>query len=802
MDVLLFVVGVIIAALVLVFALVGTVALYLGYCKRHPSKKFRAEVFVVVTVTLLSLIIRMAIGIAATYETTLVGGIKSFFHGMFSAVAGLTFNSLLELGDTQVVGGILACFYYGIIIYASLVFLTVVTVGLSYEFYSRVQTFGFRRRFCRYYVFTAITRDSLILAEDIKRRREEENRRAKAEGRKQSNFAIIFFEDGQESFSRKNALHRIIMEQGFLYYSDFRRGDKGEVISFLQTFKFRKKDCVKDDTGFGRNRLFYVFATGDCGGFEGDNGELVFDDLSAVLRRYVRAEKGVAVNNIPTVINYFLLTGGEINYDSYERRLTAAIKARCAEVEKEGGKIAEGFFDKLKSNLQVNVFNEASLSSQNMIARRTVNLLSEGAGSFRRENAPDDDNSYRIAVIGFGKTGQYAMEELYTHSAYLSHTEAGFVTDRFIADIYELRSDDVSGLFAYGHPLFCCLNEDSAAPSPTKELIERADGIKSEAFDLLYTACEKKCGKNREEAEKFVRENMQFPIAAFHSQSVFKFPLMDSETADAAVNELRERNFRAFVVALGDDEKNIAAANMLIAGLKRAYLGGGLNVRRVTIFVNLIEERSAGRLDWREEDVERYKNAFTVVPFGCRTEMFSYATLIDDYASRLYHFGYSQFTEKTEDGKDRYTDEDRKKFTDNLNSNPDAYRGDDKVSDGWLSTTPFLRQSNKSAQTFGVNYFDFAAECGGVLSAEKTELAVRLEHERWCRFHISHGWIYADYPKSEKSMRRSICQHTCLCPFDEMLDDYTKQYDLANVKLGLIKGIICADERIKGGKID
>ncbi|MDE7087831.1 MAG: hypothetical protein K2O67_06535, partial [Clostridia bacterium] len=73
-----------------------------------------------------------------------------------------------------------------------------------------------------------------------------------------------------------------------------------------------------------------------------------------------------------------------------------------------------------------------------------------------------------------------------------------------------------------------------------------------------------------------------------------------------------------------------------------------------------------------------------------------------------------------------------------------------------------------------------------------------VEHERWNRFHIAHGWTYAPYDPKDgeiKSARRAMRQHNCLCTFDVMLDESTKKYDLANVRLGLIEGIVYCGER-------
>ncbi|MDE6690694.1 MAG: hypothetical protein K2K04_01870, partial [Clostridia bacterium] len=614
---------------------------------------------------------------------------------------------------------------------------------------------------------------------------------------------IIFYENGEESFSRKNQLHRKLMENGFYYYSDFRRNDRGEIVSFLKKFKFRKSDCERDNCGDVRNKLFNVFAMGDCGGFEGDNGEVVFGDMTAVLKSYVYAKKGAIVNDIPTTVNYYLLTGGEINFESYEHRLNMVfedclnadgvkqvLESECDGADaKQRAKIKNGYLKQLKEKIQLNVFNEATLSSQSLVAARRRNLTAKGEGAFAADAASDENGAYRIAVLGFGKTGQYAMEELYTQTAYLNDN---YTPSQFIADIYDVTVADKSGLFAYNHPLFRCLNAKTGALADTRMTVERADKLSGGAFDILYAQAKKVCRFSDEDAKTFVDGNMKFPVAVFHSQSCFKFPFMDSEGA-AAVNEVRKAGVRDFVVALGDDEKNIAMANVLIDSFKCAYFSDGsdVNGRHITIYVNLIEEESADRLNWHADDIAIFSTGYgegkkpflSVVPFGSRQEMFSYSTLIDDYCARLYDFGYSVLSGEV-DGVSGHD------FIKALKADYNAYRGDSAVSDGWLLKTPFVKLSNKSAQAFSINYYEKYMLSDGNVGSYDRELMARVEHERWNRFHISHGWVYAPYEKEEKSVRRAMRHHNCLCPFDRVLDSSTKKYDQINIELGFNKDIV------------
>lgn len=799
----LYILGIIIAAIILVVTLMLTAYIYLFLCTKFPAQKFKIEVGIVGFVLFSSLVVRLYIGYASLPENeTFDGGVMSFFNGLISAIGGLTFESPLDISDMQMVSGLAICFYYGIIIYAGLVIMLVLTVGISYELYSRVQLMNVRGRFISYYVFTSITPDTILLAQDIKRRLSAEKDDVHKIFRRRS-YAIIFFENSEESFSRKNPLHCKLMEEGFYFYSSFRRNNRGETVSFLKTFNFKRRDFIRDEEGKRRNKLFNVFAMDDCGGFEGDNGELVFDDLQSVLNAYTVSRNGGLKNDIPTTVNYFLLTGGEINYESYERRLNGVFGAHF-KAHPAAGENAEELKRGIRERIQVNVFNEATLSSQDLVEERKLNLISKGYNAFALDTAGDENGAYRAVIIGFGKTGQYAMKVLYTHTASLKKTEKGYTPTRFIADVYDMTIDGKSGVFAYNHPMFRCINESGGVPAPTEEVIKAADCVDSLAYSELYKSYSAKTGGSAEQAKAFVDGNMQPPIAVFHNQSCFKYPFMQSATADAAIWEAGACGVRDFVVALGNDEPNITMANMLIDSYKRYILSGG-KCAHVTIYVNLLETENADRINWGKgtaeeallsapysvEDGKVVSPRLSVVTFGSRADMFSYRTLIDDYGPRLYNYGYMLLTEDEYKGQ-------FDSFVSELKIDYDSYRCNHTVADKWLNLTPYFRRSNISAQLFAVNYHGYFTHDGGEPDEQTYEYLTRLEHERWDRFFISHGWTYADYGKSEKAMRRVIKQHNCLCPYDVMLDDYTKVYDRANVRLGSVGGIVYGGERKNG----
>ena len=738
------------------------------------------------------------------------------------------FDSPTDPITYELESGIAVCLYYGLIAYAGFVFLSVVTVGVSYDAYSLIQTARMRsRKKCTYYIFTSITNDSLVLAEDIKRREQSKKGRS---------HVIIFFENGEESFSRKNPLHRKIMENGFYYFSEQRRTDKGEPVCFLQRFKFKQKNCALDDVGESHSRLFYVFALDDSGDYEGVNADAVFDDMCAALRTYVYEKDGKTKVGLPTVLNYYILTSGEVNYESYERRSNEIISAHLSglpdDFERDGVIKRDPAELKayIEAQIQINVISEATLCSHSLVLARKAHLNALGDRAFELDSAPDKDGAYRVAVIGFGLTGQRAMGELYTHTARLVERDDGYVPTQFIADIFDTKIQDKSGMFAYNHPLFRCLDEKDQAISDTKAVIERAKAIDGKAIEILCNEYKEMSGKSDRAAKEFIESRMAFPIAVMHKGDCFGYPFLGKEGTETAVTAAAVRGIRDYIVALGNDEKNIDMANTIIDSFRRTLLeqelsGKKPNLPHIKIYVNVIDERNITLLNWRRGVDERlftrpyttdnYGNVcggpvLSVIPFGFREEMYSYSTFIEDYRERLYNYGYNLLSglisAKTEEDRLKREGE-YKEFKDNLAKDYNAYRSSEKVIDDWKKIPQFLRLSNTSALDFAVNYYKYKQAHFGEPSEDEMKYLARLEHERWVRFFISHGWGYATYNKNEdfsemskqeekakraknKARYRGVRQHNCLCPFDEMLDRDTKKYDRGNVELGFIKGIV------------
>ena len=170
-----------------------------------------------------------------------------------------------------------------------------------------------------------------------------------------------------------------------------------------------------------------------------------------------------------------------------------------------------------------------------------------------------------------------------------------------------------------------------------------------------------------------------------------------------------------------------------------------------------------------------------VVLFGNSTKMFSYKNIINNMDEMLNHDGYSIKCNDTKDVNNRF--QEYKDGLTNKNSE-ETHLSKAQIFDiktKWLDVTIFQKESNRSASRFKKYYINMIANSNEV-TIKDLENYEKLEQTRWNRFHMEHGWIFAQYSKDEKIQRRNRKEHNNLCPYD-MIDEQTKSYDLVNIKL-------------------
>lgn len=792
-----------------------TMLVYFAVKQKFVHKKYAVEVTVIAVALLISAVMRFII----IFPDEEYGSILSrVLFAVYSAIGGFSFEGLdvTGLAELPVIYGVLYC---GAALYTGLVVLSVITVGVSYEISSYLKAVILKIRLIfdkrtDVYLFTSATEDVLLLANDVQKRYREGGVVSDGKPRK---CVIIFSGAELEAFDRKSELHREIMSRGYIYWSYSRRQNSDKEKSLLKRFNLRVKNYVGGKRSDTRVRVFALKLGETLTGLESENSDIVFDEIGAELREFVK-KKGGALRAYAsggkedgnlfknTVVNFYILTDSDVNFGLYRRKVNQMIEKAVSTAlhgDKGNPERLDEIKGRMKEELQLHILNEAILSAESMIRHRTEEYLEEdGNGGilweqsmFAKDLQPDADNIYRVGVLGFGKTGQHAMNTLFIQTAYADKN--GGAPSRFVAEVFDSKMDSVSGTFEYTHPLFHCITGGDGLTS-AKEVEEAVKkGKLCDTCKPLYEKYGKVSGIEDEEAVKEkVEKLMGFPVAVLHNASCFGAEFMRNLDKNlAGANKKGKFAFKAFIISLGNDEANINMANALIDDFKHEALAG--NARSgfpQTLYVNIRDEKNYGKLNWETADKARFsasgKSALKVVPFGKREEMYGYDAIINDYEASLYHCAYGSVTEDLNtpyvksliSALDGGTDGDFMPAMLEWGKRAKVFEEKERR-ESWLKVSPQDKLSNESVCSFGAVY---AAYMRGKTALDGQELShlAEWEHTRWNRFHMVGGWVYADYAKAEKAYRRNNKEHTCLCPFD-MLDGYTKIYDVANIVISM-----------------
>lgn len=841
-----------ILAMLLLYAL--SMLGYLKLRKRFAGAKYAVEIVSVAVPIVFSIAVKAAI-LALDTPDTLDGGFAALIHAIYSGIGGLAFEGLAALDEIS--STVLQCLYTGSSLYAALMFVSVVTTKASYEVYSGLLLFALRFRLkvnTDVYLFTSATEDSMLLAKSICRHyraQSKEVRERTSGARKEEKVrkcVVIFSGEELGAFDRKNPLHREIMANGYIYWSYAKDSYGGKsVIKRLGLY-------IDNDYADGRKaraphshvRIFAFGNNEELSGLESSNSDIVFDEIKAItretekkLRKKRKKEKAArkektngtiartseAAHNatngankesrkrtygIP-IIDFYVLTDNDINYQLYQDAVRNAVSSVLQEGEKVDG--AAQLIDEVAQHFQLHIINEADIVGKSLAHERVKCFQGDKNCNelFISENRPNGDNAYRVMVLGFGKNGQHALDNLYTDTAYVS--EEG-VPSRFTADVYDYDMSEKAGLFAATHPLYVCTDERTDAKGEDKaarykkveKMYERA--LASETDGL--TVQRAKNVKAFEDVKKF----MQFPRVKFHKASCFDLSFLDVlDERMGAETGRKEREsskftYNAFIIALGDDELNIAMANALIDDIKHeAGLTDRTRIFPQSIYVNIRDEKNYNRLNWTERDKKH--NAFLkVIRFGLRTDMYSYAQIVDDTEDMRYHYAYSLVAgyapQKIADADMEHASGVHGKLTEKANELKNVIGGDGDflpcvqsiaeqirllepqiIKCDWLSVKMIDKESNAYANRFAP-YFAARLKDKSELSAKDFINLARLEHERWNRFYMSQGWTFVfldnEKDKARKPYKRTIKEHNCLCPFD-MLKPDVQVNDLVNVAL-------------------
>lgn len=281
--------------------------------------------------------------------------------------------------------------------------------------------------------------------------------------------------------------------------------------------------------------------------------------------------------------------------------------------------------------------------------------------------------------------------------------------------------------------------------------------------------------------------------------------------------------YNIIVIAFGSDRFNISIANAIIGDMKRELIrqkdNGGVSVGRQCIAVNIRDKDNLNKLAWGEFEKELFeKNGVTVFSFGVKEDIYTYDKIINYSNQYEYNANYSSmsgkisFKQRSNDGdisvyvkkllEDKGTvseianicDELGQEYCDNKNTNDynellTAINRERELADrqpisllknniAYLSLNGFKKESNRAVDIYSPimreALLSELSSNGDKLPAESIMRLLTIEHDRWTKFHIAHGWIYRSKKMEELKM------HGCILPFAQT-DTTTYAYDLINV---------------------
>ena len=744
-----------------------TMLAYFRLRRKYAETKYAVEAGIALFAIAVSVITRMYI-LTELGDGTFESGFSAALFAIYSGIGGLAFEGIDSVSGVEL--NYINCIYSGVSLYAGLIALSVITATASYEIYSKAGLLGLKLRLklgiCTdVYVFKTATPDTLLLAESIKNRYSEKEFRSRR-------VRIVYCGELLEPFDRKNFLHKEIMSRGFLYWSyNDRPGGGKSVLRRLGLYIRNDAHGVRASKNKGGVYVFAFAQDQDLVGSESVNGKSVFKEISLILK-----ENSKDCSGLHTVTDFYLLTGSELNYEYYER-VTDDIVSSAA---KKAGADAE----KLKKYFQVHVINESVLAGMSLTGRRMEADGENGNGDF----APVGDGKHYAVVLGFGETGKQAMNSVYVNNACFD--ERG-VPLSFEADVFDTVATSKAGLYKSTHPLTVCISKgDSLSPiSREDDFAVNAELRRiSEAYEPAIKSFSEKGVKGMDFG--FVAREMKFPVIAFHNVDCTELEFASSMKYDGRLT-FGGRLVDSLIIALGDDEKDIATANAFIDEIKTKGSALPRGTRKQYVYVHLHDDRNYARINWTEADNEAYPH-IGIVLFGNRGYIFSYNRIVDEKQNMKYSYGYHLIADGGR--KDCVAENEISgiftKIKDNIKSgeNTDFLPHLKKISgivstlepheykEKWLYTKEYKKESNRAAERFGRRFrreLDTKKELTG---AELMKLA-ELEHDRWNRFYIAHGWYYSFTGK-----RESDRVHNCLCPFAFLSED-TRAYDIVNVAL-------------------
>ena len=850
--------GILIGVVALAAAYAVTMWGYFALRRKMPGAKFFVEIVIMGIATAFSFCVKLTVYMLQEGDN-IEDGAAALFFAVYKAVAGLALDgidSVSQLGGLVncLYSGVSL---YAVLVFFSVI--SAKASYETYSYFALRLLGSTMKDGTDIYIFMTATEDALALADDIAAREiyakendEKPDLRTRAarvplrikamfggkkleSGEKKRRCIIVFSGDGIGVFDRKDPLHREIMARGY-YYWNFDKVKYGSEKSLL-----KRLHLYKDNAGCGRSRerdveynFFALALTADLKGSEATNADRVYDEIAAMTDE-------AASGKAPFVkASFYFMAASEINYEVYKRKMAQLVQEHLVrgdvdpnrldgalaaeyycELDREAAKTRdrvkiertkrELFCKKCAKVIQkycaLYAFSEAKLAVKTLIEGRTklfekaiADAKANGKDALAADRLPLADfvgngGKYRAMVLGFGKTGQLALNAVFMDTAYLD--EDGN-QPLFKADIYDKVADE--GLFSSEHPMYLCASAgDNYSPMSNDEFEKKTANQSAKVEEAFMPIVQERQDRlDRLKAEKQpvgalkeykiddVVGKMRLPQLVFHKVSCFDpgfFDELEGESnrvdKNASVKKKRKQEYNAYIIALGDDESNVAMANALLDDFKHEnhiFQDGS-----VIVYVNVRDSRNRCRISWDEQDIALGKGHINVVLFGDASDMYTYRNIVDIEDDKKFNYayqllgGYANDKEVNEKFKtdiapifkqgaqcsDDFAEKVNeiidllKKKVDNEQNEHYQKERDAK----WMECSMMDRESNYGAKRFGYFFAHMLENSGSVNEALIKRLS-EIEHIRWSRFYMAYGWIY------NGKKNKAIKEHNYLCPFE------------------------------------
>ena len=365
----------------------------------------------------------------------------------------------------------------------------------------------------------------------------------------------------------------------------------------------------------------------------------------------------------------------------------------------------------------------------------------------------------RILCIGFGDTARKTVKALYANN-----------NSNMLVDVVDVNMSNLVGLLKRNHRGFYVVkaeeneNELFGTPAPPQK-----EDLKKlyDYSNLLTLQFSERSGLDKEVTDYI--DKVMLPTE-------------------------HDVEYDALIIAMGDDERNIAFFRSFMTDLIQETIGEGKELSDIKIFIHLRERYNGYRLYWDEETEKKVwlngggKKSDTiadrvkVIPFGYKENVFKYDEIIRDDEARAQHNAYNNITGGSKE---------------------------------WFELGIFNKWSSKVSKNMYKLYQEafVNAENSGVnadkeLTYYRHALAL-LEHRRWCRFMTCNGYVRLkkrpagdkDVVKNRYRMHGDICRY-CDLGADRMYNEanFTAYMDIAQAKAAEIQGgdVSRLDESYRG----